>query len=383
MRVPLAWRNLVADPAQLARATAGVAFAVTLMMVEIGFGNAYIESMVQLIRRLDGDLVLVSSVKYQFDRVSPFSRRQLYAARAVEGVASVRPLYMKRLESVWRNPQDHTLHAVQAFAFDPDQPVFRLPEIAAQLAALRTPDTVMFDRNDRDILGRVDAGTETELDRHAVKVIGTFWLGPDFFNDGNVVMSDRTYFKIFGGTGADGTDLPDPEVGVIKVAPGYRAAAVQSALRAVLPGDVTVMTRQELIDQEARWQARWSPVGPLFTAGTVIGFAVGMLISYQILFSELADQIPQYATLKAMGYRNAYIVGSVAEQAVWYALVGFAPAWLLSLVLFRTLAAAVVVPLRMTVDLTVESLVLALGMCLLSAFIAVRRVLKTDPAELF
>ena len=383
MRVPLAWRNLLADPAQLVRATAGVTFAVTLMMVEIGFGNAYIESMVQPIRAIDGDLMLMSSVKYQFDRVSPFSRRQLYAARGVDGVASARPLYMKRVVSIWRNPQDHTLHAIQAFAFDPDQPVFRLREINAALPALRKPDTVLFDRKARSVLGQATAGTWTELARHAVMTVGTFSLGPNFFNDGNVVMSDRTYFEIFGGSGPDHTDLPDVELGVIKVLPGHDVAEVQTALRAALPDSVTVLTKQELISREARWHARWSPVGPLFTAGTIVGFAVGMLISYQILSSELSDQLSQYATLKAMGYGAGYIVRTVAEQAAWYALVGFMPAWLLSFLLFRYLGATVLVPLRMTTNLTVETLCLALGMCLLSGALAVRRVLKTDPAELF
>ena len=56
---------------------------------------------------------------------------------------------------------------------------------------------------------------------------GTFWLGPNFFNDGNIVMSDRNFFELLGGSGRDRTDLPDVEVGVVKVQPGFAVAEVQ------------------------------------------------------------------------------------------------------------------------------------------------------------
>src|SRR3954465_10404101 len=123
--VPLAWRNLLANKRRLIRSTAGIAFAVLLMMVELGFRNSFIESMVLNIRALDGDIMLVSSAKYQFDRTAPFSRRQLYEARAVPGVATARPLYLERA-AIWKNPHDYRLFAVPVFAFDPDQPVFLL-----------------------------------------------------------------------------------------------------------------------------------------------------------------------------------------------------------------------------------------------------------------
>jgi hypothetical protein len=37
-------------------------------------------------------------------------------------------------------------------------------------------------------------GTETELSHRKVQMVGTFWLGPDFFSDGTVMMSDRNFF---------------------------------------------------------------------------------------------------------------------------------------------------------------------------------------------
>jgi putative ABC transport system permease protein len=379
---PLARRNLVADPWRLARSVAGIAFAVLLMMLEIGFRDGYIESMLLMMRQLDGDIMLVNTSMYQFERAQPFPRRLLAVALGAPGVASARPFYVERTRGIWKNPQNEQHFVVSVFAFDPDQPVLKLPEIADHLAALRQPYTIMFDRHARTDLGSADAGTRTELAGRAVRVIGTFWLGPNFFNDGNIVMGDHTYFTLFGGAG-DKHDRPDPEVGVVKLRDGYDRSAALSALRALMPPGVAVLTKQEMLDQEAELHARYSPVGPIFNVGVIVGFFVGMLISYQILFSEISDQLPQYATLKAIGYTTPYLVKVVLQQAVFYALVGYIPAWCLAALMFRIIAAIAVGPMQVTVSLTLTTLALTLVMCVVSALIAVRRVVAADPAEVF
>ena len=381
--VPLARRNLLADRRRLLRALAGIAFAVLLMMVELGFRTAFIGSMLLPIQQLDGDLMLLSSAKYEFGRRTPFLRRLFYEARSVPGIASVRPLYLERRTAIWKNPQTHELFGIQVFAFNPDEPVFLLPEVADNLEALRQPDTVMVDRRARSSLGQASAGMQTELSRHRVKVIGTFRLGPSFFSDGTAIMSDRNFFKLFGVQSPNSTELPDVEIGVIKVSPGQRTLDVQHALRAALPGSVMILTKAELIDREARFHMQVSPVGPIFNVGTLVGFAVGILICYQILFSELSDQLSQYATLKAMGYYNTFVVKVVLQQAVFYAVLAYIVAWTACYLIFRVVGEIALIPLHMSVGLTVTSLVLALIMCVGAALIAVRRAIATDPAELF
>jgi len=155
--VPLARRNLLANTPRLIRSVSGIAFAVLLMIVELGFRDGFLESMVMNLRALDGDIMLISSAKYQVDRISPFSRRQLYEARAVPGVASASPLYIERLRPIWKNPQDQRLYRITAYGLDPDHPVFLFPDLAAKHEALRQPDTVMFDRRARSFLGEANA----------------------------------------------------------------------------------------------------------------------------------------------------------------------------------------------------------------------------------
>jgi putative ABC transport system permease protein len=117
--------------------------------------------------------------------------------------------------------------------------------------------------------------------------------------------------------------------------------------------------------------------------GTLVGFVVGMLIAYQIIYTDLTEQLPQFATMKAIGYRTGYLIRVVLEQGAFTALAGWIPAWLLSIVLYRVVGEVALLDLRMTAELTLISLGLTLGMCLISAILAVRRVIAADPAEVF
>ena len=130
--VPLAWRNLVADKRRLLRSTSGVSFAVLLMLIQLGFRSAFLDSALAVIQHIDGDIFITSATKFRFGRKDPFSYRQLYAARAVEGVKWVRPIYGEWLVSAWKTAQTHKIYNVQVLAFDPLQPVFLFPEVTAK-----------------------------------------------------------------------------------------------------------------------------------------------------------------------------------------------------------------------------------------------------------
>jgi len=391
--VPLARRLLLAHPGRLARSISGIAFAILLMMVELGFRDGFIDSMLLPIRALDADVVLLSDGKYQFDRPAPLSRRFLYEAEAVSGVASVRPLYAARTGALWKNPQDRRRFIVQVFAFDPDAPVFALPAVTANLAALRLPDTVLVDRRARDFLGTAENGTRTELAGRRVRVASTFSLGPDFFTDGTVLMGDRTFLTFFAATAAGEAappgpaapvpELADVEAGIVKAAPGRSPEALRRALRAALPKGVDVLTKPQLLAREAAFHASVSPVGPVFGAGTLVGFVVGMLIAYQTLFSDVSDQLPQYATMKAMGYASPRLAAVVLRQAALYAAVAYGPAWILCALLFRLVSDVALMPVQMSLSLTLITAALTLAMCLSAALVALRRLFSADPAELF
>jgi putative ABC transport system permease protein len=378
--VPLAWRNLVANKPRLLRSSGGIGFAVLLMLMQLGFEKAFFNASLEVIRLLDGDIFLQRASKYRFATRDPFTGRDLEAARAVPGVASAWPLYASWHEIFWRNPVDDKDFLVRVFAFDPDHPVLSLPQLDANLKDLSDPDTAIVDRGARRFLGMDPPPPAAELNGNKIKIIGSFALGPDFENDGTVVIGDRTFGKLLPGPGGG---PPEVELGVIKLAPGGDRAAVQRAITAAEPTEIAVLTKGQLLELERKFQAEVSSAGPIFAMGTLVGFVVGMLISYQVIYTDLADQQPQYATMKAIGYRTRYLVQVVLEQAALSALAGWVPACLVSIVLFRIVGRLALIPLQLTAELALVSLVLTVSMCLISAVLAVRRVVTADPAEVF
>jgi len=375
--VPLAWRNLVANKRRLLRSASGIGFAVLLMLMQLGFEQAFFDSSLEVIRGLDGDILIESVHKYQFATRDPFPMSDLDTARKVTGVASARPFYADWFDFFWKNPTDGKVFLVRAFGFNPDEPVILFPDVNTNREKLQEPNTVVVDRRARRFLGMDTAATETEINGAKTKIVGGFALGPDFVSDVTVVMSDRTFASLLHGAATD------VDVGVIKVHPGEDPKVVQRALRNALPATIAVFTKPELIEFERKFQAAVSSAGPIFAMGTIVGFVVGMLISYQITYTDLADQLPQYATLKAIGYGTGYLLRVVLEQAAFNALAGWISALLVSILLYRIIGEAALLPLHMTAKIIFVSLGLTLGMCLISAAIAVGRVIKADPAEVF
>src|SRR5246127_1521114 len=362
--VPLAWRNLVANKPRLLRSSGGIGFAVLLMLMQLGFERAFFNASLEVIRLLDGDIFLQRASKYRFATRDPFTGRDLEAARAVPGVASAWPLYASWHEIFWRNPADDKDFLVRVFAFDPDHPVLSLPQLDANRKDLSDPNTAIVDRGARRFLGMDPPPPAAELNGNKIKIIGSFALGPDFENDGTVVIGDRTFGKLLPGPGGG---PPEVELGVIKLAPGGDRAAVQRAITAAEPTEIAVLTQGRLVELERKFQAEVSSAGPIFAMGTLVGFVVGMLISYQVIYTDLADQQPQYATMKAIGYRTRYLVQVVLEQAALSALAGWVPACLVSIVLFRIVGRLALIPLQLTAELALVSLVLTVSMCLISA----------------
>jgi putative ABC transport system permease protein len=378
--VPLAWRNLMANKVRLARSSAGIGFAVLLMLMQLGFEQAFFDSSLELIRGLDGDVFLQSAHKYQFATQDPFPAATLDTARRVAGIASARPLYADWFDLFWKNPFNGKVFLVRALAFDPGEPVLSFADIDAGRPRLNSADTILVDRQARRFLGMDRPAAQSELNGVTVRIVGNFALGPDFQSDGTVIMSALTFAGLL--RGAAGSP-PGIEAGVIKLAPGADPVTVRSALEKALPRTIAVMTKPELIAFERRFQAAVSSAGPIFAIGTVVGFVVGMLISYQVTYSDVSEQLPQFATLKAIGYPIRFLLRVVLEQAALNGLTGWVPAWLAGILLYRVIGEVALLPMRMSPAITFLSLGLTLGMCLISAAIAVRRVIAADPADVF
>ncbi|MBI1898114.1 MAG: FtsX-like permease family protein [Acidobacteria bacterium] len=382
-RVRLAWLNLTHDKRRLLVSVLGIAFAVLLMFMQIGFLNALLDGNVELIRLFNAEVVIRSKSKYVLSVKDSFPRQRLYQAQGVAGVEAAYPLYLEDRRSLWKTPEDQTApRHIRVIAFDPDQPVLRIPEVLEQASRLREPDTALIDEESKKEYSPTREGIARELASRSIRVVGTFRLGIDFVNDGNIIMSASNFSKFFP-EAAGANVLEQVEVGLVKLQAGADPKALKAALSAALPDDVEVLTREEYLKEERSFWLEHAPIGFVFGLGTAIGFVVGMVICYQILSTDVADHLSEYATLKAIGYHNRSLSFVVLEEGLWLSLFGFMPGLAGSWLLYDVLQRQTGLPMRLTGERILFILVLTMVMCVVSGVLTLRKVQSADPAEVF
>ncbi len=380
MRTPLAWLNLVHEKTRLLVAIAGVAFAVMIIFMNLGFLGALGTAASAIYTKLNADIVLSSPKTLEIGSSKPFPIDRLYQAAGIEGVERVMPLYLGI--SLWRNAETRKMRAIFIYAFNPNDPVFLLPELAtpAVQAALRRPNTVLIDRRSRPEYGPRAIGTETELNRRAATIGGHYELGGGFSADGTLIMSDQNFRRYF-----DPRPLNLIDFGLIQLTPGTDADAVAAKLRQILPADVCVFTRQEIMDRDRTFWIQTTSTGFIFGMGVVVSLIVGTVIVYQILYTDITKHRVQYATLKAMGYRSTFLFSLVLQEALILACLGYIPGFAISLGLYDMAykATAGTLPIMMDAQRAILVFFLTLGMCTVSGLISVQKAVSADPAEVY
>lgn len=381
-KTPLAWLLLTKQKARLAVAIAGIAFADILMFVQMGFQGALFDAATKPYRELDADLVIANPQFQTLFAVRSSPRERLYQAAGVEGVESVNPLYIASAQ--WRNPETLQSRTILVWGFDPDSPVFRSAEINQNLDQIKPLNQVLFDRAGRPEYGAIaqafdnNGPLDVQLSNKQVQVSGIFTMGSSFAADGNVVMSDSTFLNLFPERTAD-----QIEVGLIRLEPGADVETVRQQIDAILPDDVMVLTPEGFAEIEKSYWANGTGIGFIFGLGTIIGFIVGIVIVYQILYSDVSDHLPEFATLKAMGYSDRYLLIVLLQESLILALVGFAPSALLATGLYQVVYGATLLPIGMKLDRAITVLVLTIIMCVASGTVAMRKLRSADPADIF
>jgi putative ABC transport system permease protein len=382
--IPLAWLQLKRERIRLLVALAGISFAVILMFIQLGFRDALFDSAVVFHKSLQGEIFLVSPQSNALIAMQQFSERRLYQALGFEGVESVSPVYLDF--ALWKNPANRSTRSIMVIGFNPDEPVFN-PDIVADTAPIRTPDVVLFDQASRPEFGPIaemfNQGQEvkTEVLGRQIKVEGLVKLGASFGADGNILTSDLNFLRLF-----DRRQKGLVDVGVVKLKPGADPEKVLKEMQANLQDvtqDVKVLSRQGFIDFELNYWKSSTAIGFIFTLGTALGFVVGTVIVYQILYTDVSDHLAEYATLKAMGYTNFYLLQVVFQEALILSVLGFIPGFLLCTLLYKLTRDATSLPVVMTTERALMVFGLTVVMCVISGAIAVRKVQDADPADIF
>ncbi|MBR8838050.1 MAG: ABC transporter permease DevC [Stigonema ocellatum SAG 48.90 = DSM 106950] len=382
-KMPLAWLQMSRQKTRLLVAISGIAFADFLMFFQLGVRDALFDSQVSPYATLQGDLFLVNKLSDNLQSIKSFSRNNLYQAAGINGVTSVRALYIGQAR--WRNPDNRASRQIFVYGIDPNRSAFDLPSVNQHLDQLKLLNRALFDKagllpqlGDVPTLLKKVNSLSVQANDLEIQIVGLFTLGSSFSAQGNLITSDSTFLRLFPERQANDIDL-----GIVKVESNASIEQIQASLQAILPDDLLVLTLDEFVAREIAFWNTGSSIGPTFNLGVAIGFLVGAVIVYQILYTDVSDHLSEYATLKAMGYTDGYFIGVIIQEALVLAALGFVPGFLLSSGLYALFKSATLLPIAMKLSRATTVLMLTIVMCVGAGAIAMRKLQQADPADIF
>jgi putative ABC transport system permease protein len=376
MKTPLAWRNVSHKKGRSLIALCGISFAILLIFMQLGFYAAARSSATAVYNALDFD-VLVLSPQYVFvARPADFSRPRLEQVRAIQGVESLLPVWMALGE--WRNPETRERWNILTLGVEPAQRPFRDPAVNDRLSLLTPRDTALIDLLSRPEQGHLAPGVISEVQHHRIRIVGRYAIGGSFVAGSTLITSRETFLEVFKQASGDRIN-----VGLVKISPGASPRAVAEEIKKRLWPIAIALTRSDSAKAEQNFWLRVKPIGIMFTSGVLVAFVAGAVILYQVLASEVQNRLREYATLKALGYDTGFVYGVVVRQALIFSGLGFIPAFFFAVGLYFLLRTQAMVPVTMELPRALGVLFLTFVMGVSATFLAIRKLRRADPAELF
>ncbi len=379
--IPLAWLQLTFQKTRLLTAVAGITFAAVLMFMQFGFQEALFSTTTTIHKSIRGDLFLISSQSENLFSSRQFSRRILYQTLNNQNVVKASPIYIGILP--WKNPWTNKERAIFIMGFEPNSTLLEVKGVKENLENVTTEDTVLFDKLSRPEFGDVaaalakDERVQAEVNKRKVEVRGLFELGASFAADGNLITTDLNFQRLFD------RELGQIDFGVLSIKEGASLETTKAEIEKILPKDVRVLTKEEFVQFERTYWETATAIGFVFNFGALLGLAVGIIITYQVLYTDVVNHLPEYATLKAMGYTNSYLTRVVLEESMILSFLGFFPGLIVALVLYAMASAGSGLPIEMTLGRAVLVFVLTVLMCFVSGLLAMRKLKQADPADIF
>lgn len=376
MKAFVAWRILLDEKSRSALAIAGTFIAILLVFLQLGFYFSVPKGGWQFYNKMQFDLMLTSSAYISQGRSNAFPRRRIYQAMEAPGVETATALYQASAD--WISQEGRRARTVFVMGFDPDKPVFDVPGIIAARDLMRTRDTILVDSSSRADLGPLQIGRPVEINRRSVTIGGIYDLGLGFLGLAVAVLSDQNFIRLFPDRGLEAVNL-----GLVKLKADADPELVAAQLRRIIPPDTQVLTRDQLADHEAAFWVSQTSTGLVFGFGVIVAFIVGLVILNQTLSSEISRNLPEYATLKAMGYADRDIAGIVVCLALSIAAIAYVLACLVAAALYAIVRQMTPMPIEMTGTRAGGVLVLVAVMSVGSALFALRALRRADPVDLF
>ncbi|QDU87706.1 FtsX-like permease family protein [Pirellulimonas nuda] len=417
MTTPLAWKNLLHNRLRTVVGVLGVGFAVVLIFMQLGFRGAIERTATQIFESLDFDLLIRSPAYIRLTDPRSVPRGWLYQAGSLPEVEWVRPLDIGLSE--WQAPYPKEGRRTDAtdddvaglsrgiivLGINPEDPPFVPKDYAAindAATALTDSRFVLMDTKTKPEFGpqngrrfgEEDIGVETVLGTGRVQIVGLYELGAGMACNGSCMTNHDGFRRACPWQQGDQASFGLVKLADTQHADPQRTERVRDAIAGLLPvsrvsrssdaePERVVLTREEVFEQERRQWLDDTPFGQILTLGVVIAVLVGVAVVYQVLSNDIGNMISEYATLKAMGYSDTYLTTIVLQQAVLLAVFGFLPSLAVAFGLYALVEWYAGIPMKMTWDIALFVLVLAVGICIASGIAALRKLYQAEPADLF
>jgi putative ABC transport system permease protein len=396
MITPISVNNLIEGGWRSVLSVAGIGIAVVLIFMQLGFLGAVLDTAVVFYRNLEFDLVVRSPDFYQFIDPKKITRDDLEQVVNVDGVEAVEPFHVSL--GNWTYADESVERGILIMGVRAAGRTFR-----TRNPSVRPPNTKLLNSNrkilidtqsrpgflgegNKQPISDQNIGLEVEINKKRCVVSGLFEIGTGLAADGAILINERGYADV-----VPGYSSHDVGMGLIRLSPELRRRPtvaqqrIESALFRNGPdrSSVDILTRSQIERGEIMYWITNTPVGLIFITGVIVAFIVGGIIVYIVLSADITRQLGEYATLKAMGYRDSYLNRIVFEQALILGVISYVGAFLAALVLYEVVGSLAQLPIRMTVGRQVLVFVSTLAMCILSGAIASQKLRRADPADLF
>jgi putative ABC transport system permease protein len=371
-----AWRNLVQTPGYLGLAIAAISLAVMLLFMQLAILGALINGATLLYDQLNFDIVLISQKSLEVSFTQPFSRQRLYQVNGIEGVTSTHPVYLSFGD--WQNAETKLPQSLLVLGFNLEEKVFKDTEIVQQIGILQQQDTVLMNRLSASGFGPKTVGTITELINRKIKIGGLFAMNNSFRFDGAVIVSAQNFIRLY-----PQRSLEDISLGLVTVEPNADIRTVIHRIRHIVPGTIQVLSRREAEIKDQYYWLTSTSTGIIVGFGVFTAILIGAVIVYQILNADVMERLPEYATLKAIGYSNRRLAIIVLQQATILAVLGFVLGLIFALGLYEVMHSNTYLPIKMPASRVLLVFILTLLMCNISALISLQPVIKLDPSDIF
>ncbi len=373
MIVTIAFRNLCHDRVRFAVTLTGIVFAVVLVTAQCGLFLGFIFTISGVIDNSGADVWVASRGVKTFDIAMPMPEARYHEVLSVPGVAEASRMVVDF--SFWKKPGGGQ-ESIEIVAFDTHKGMGGpWNMVRGNASRLDAEDAVIMDELYLDKLGISFLGEEAEIASSRARVMG--------FSRGIRSFTTSPYIFTAYKNGHRYSRFAPTQITYVlaRAEPGVDAAALSRRINAQVP-NVDAFTSEDFSGKTRAYWMLSTGAGAALALAAALGFIVGMVVVAQTLYATTMDHLGEFATLKAMGAPDGYIIRILMVQACLSAALGYGIgiAICLALVELRKYGdAALVLPWEVALAI----FVLTLAMCMGASLISIRKIMRIDPAVVF